>query len=194
VTYFPYFLAEKLPAAEIVCCDYNPSYDRMFGEINRDRGGRNQVSFRQAKLQELPLEDGSVDAICCISVLEHTDNYGEIVNESARVLRSGGLFVLTFDLSLDGKFTLPKQLAAELLKMLSQKFAMPQGFDPLTELERMHQDGILSTDHVRATEPNLLPWTKPVRVFKAVQDLVQGRGWTQGFRSRTVYCIDLVKN
>jgi SAM-dependent methyltransferase len=193
VTYFPYFLSENLPNAQIICCDYNLSYARMFDEINRDRK-ETRVSFRRAMLQQLPLEDGSVDAICCISVLEHTDNYDDIVKESARVLRSGGMFVLTFDLSLDGKFTLPKPLAAGLLNMLSEKFVMPDGFDPLRELERMNDNGILSTDHVRATEPQLLPWSKPVRVYKALQDLFQGRGWTCGFRSRTVYCIDLVKN
>jgi hypothetical protein len=32
-----------------------------------------------------------------------------------------------------------------------------------------------------------------VRAYKAVQDLIQGRGWTGGFRSRTVFCIDVLK-
>ena len=55
-------------------------------------------------LQKLDMPNESLDVICCISVLEHTDNYGEIVREFARVLKRGGLLVLTFDLSLDGKF------------------------------------------------------------------------------------------
>ena len=69
---------------------------------------------------------------------------------------------------------------------------MPDGFDPRRELDRMSTNGILTTDHVRATEPQLLPWTRPVRVYKAVQDLVQGRGWTGGFRSRTIVCVDVL--
>lgn len=193
VTYFPYFVIEHIPQASFICCDYDPSYDQMFKEINRDRGNP-PVSFLQASLQKLPLDDASLDAICCISVLEHTDNYGDIINEFARVLKSGGQFVLTFDLSLDGKFTLPKPLAGELLRMVGEKFHFPAGFDPQRELDRMSESGILTTDYVRSTEPDLLPWTTPVRVYKAVQDLVQGRGWTGGFRSRTVVCIDVTRS
>jgi len=192
VTYFPYYVIEHLPQAQFICCDYDPSYAQMFDDINRDRGNP-QVSFLQAMLQKLPLEHASLDAICCISVLEHTDNYGEIVNEFARVLKPGGLFVLTFDLSLDGKFTLPKPLASELLQMVAEKFVIPADFDPQRELDRMTASGVLTTDYVRQTEPQLLPWTKPVRVYKAVTDLFQGRGWTGGFRSRTIVCIDVLR-
>ncbi|HMB95531.1 MAG TPA: class I SAM-dependent methyltransferase, partial [Tepidisphaeraceae bacterium] len=191
VTYFPYFIIENLPQTQFICCDYDTSYDQMFSEINRDRG-QPAVRFMQAMLQKLPLEDKSLDAICCISVLEHTDNYGEIINEFARVLKPGGIFVLTFDLSLDGKFTLSKPLASDLLKLLGEKFVMPAGFDAQRELNRMHDSGILNTDHVRATEPGLLPWSRPVRVYKAMRDLVEGKGWTGGFRSRTIFCVDLL--
>jgi SAM-dependent methyltransferase len=192
VTYFPYFVLENVPQAEFICCDYDPSYVTMFDEINGARGTQ-QVRFLQASLQKLPLEPASLDAVCCISVLEHTDNYGEIVDEFARVLRPGGVFLLTFDLSLDGKFTLPKPMAAELLRMVMDRFRVPDGFDPPRELDRMSEPGILTTDYVRMTEPNLLPWSTPARVYKAVTDLFQGRGWTAGFRSRTIFCLDCVK-
>ena len=67
------------------------------------------------------------------------------------------------------------------------------GVDLLAELARVAEDGKLSSDHVRDTEPELLPWTKPVRVYKAVQDLLSGKGWTGGFRSRTIFCCDVRK-
>jgi hypothetical protein len=60
-------------------------------------------------------------------------------------------------------------------------------------LKRSGDSGVLSSDYVRDTEPELLPWTKPVRVYKAVQDLVQGKGWTGGFRSRTIFCCSVKK-
>jgi SAM-dependent methyltransferase len=184
VTYFPYYIIENLPQTQFVCCDYDASYATMFADINRDRGNPN-VSFVEAMLQKLPMADAS---------LEHTNNYGEIVNEFARVLKPGGLFVLTFDLSLDGKFTLPRPMADELLKAIGSKFSFARGFDPHRELDRMKESGNLTSDHVRATEPALLPWSMPARVFKAVQDLFTGRGWTCGFRSRTIFCVDVVKN
>lgn len=192
VTYFPYYVIDQVPQAEFVCVDYDTSYAPMFDRINADRG-EPKVRFVQAMLQKLPLENASLDSICCISVLEHTNNYGEIINEFARVLKPGGQFVLTFDLSLDGKFTLPKELAKELLGMVAAKFEIPSISDPIRELERMTEPGILDTEHIRKTEPDLLPWTFPVRVYKAARDLVDGKGWTGGFRSRTIYCVDTLR-
>lgn len=192
VTYFPYYILDQVPNADFVCCDYDTSYAPMFERINADRGNP-KVQFLQCMLQQIPLPDQSLDAICCISVLEHTDNYGVIIREFARVLKDGGLLVLTFDLSLDGKFTLPKPLAIEMLDKVEEEFDLPAGFDWRRELDRMTELGLLTSDHVRRTEPELLPWTFPVRVYKAIQDLVGGKGWTMGFRSRTVYCLEATK-
>ena len=191
VTYFPYFVCEQLPQAEFICCDYNASYGPMFDEINAARGTTERVRFITAALQELPLDEGSLDAIACISVLEHTDNYEQIVDEFVRVLKPGGLFVLTFDLSLDGRFTLKREAAERLLNVLSERFEVQDDVDVMKELSRMTEPQILSTDHVRSTQPELLPWTKPVALAKAVQDLFKGYGWTGGFRSRTVFCLDV---
>jgi SAM-dependent methyltransferase len=191
VTYFPYYVCEQLPQAHFVCCDYNGSYGPMFEEINHTRQTSDKVRFITAALQELPLDDRSLDAICCISVLEHTDNYEQIVDEFARVLKPGGLFALTFDLSLVGRFTLTREAADRLLKVLTDRFEADAGFDPKREIDRMTEPDILSTDHVRSTEPHLLPWTKPVKIAKAMQDLFKGYGWTGGFRSRTVFCLDV---
>ena len=117
VTYFPYFLCSEIARAQVTCLDSNPSYHEMFGLINPAMGETvARVKFMEAMLQKMPLPDGSFDAVCCISVLEHTDNYDEILDEWSRVLRPGGLLVLTFDLSLDGKFEVPKSQAADLLR------------------------------------------------------------------------------
>ena len=193
VTFFPYMVCQRVPRARFVCVDYDSSYDRMFREINANESKSDGVRFLQASLQKLPLPEASLDAVCCISVLEHTNQYGEIIDEFYRVLKPGGAFILTFDLSLDGRFTLPKELAAELLGKVCSKFEMLDGFDAMRELDRMHAPGVLTTDHVRATEPQYLPWSPAAKVMKSVQDLFKGYGWTGGFRSRTVYCIDVRK-
>ena len=62
----------------------------------------------------------------------------------------------------------------------------------LTAANRMDdpaRERILTTDYVRDTQPDLLPWKHPA--LKAVHDLVKGHGWTGGFRSRSVYCVDV---
>jgi SAM-dependent methyltransferase len=191
VTYFPYYLRAELPQSEMTCFDSNSSYHPMFAAVNSTMS-ESKVKFIEGMLQKIPMPDNSFDAVCCISVLEHTDNYGEILNEFARVLRPGGLLVLTFDLSLDGKFELPKDRAADLLSQISKKYGTRDGIDHAKELSRMdnpQREGILTTDHIRQTQPDLLPWKHPT--LKAVHDLVKGHGWTGGFRSKSVYCLDV---
>jgi ubiquinone/menaquinone biosynthesis C-methylase UbiE len=191
VTYVPYYLVEKHPELSVICCDTNTSYAPMFAAINKTVG-HEKVTFQEAMLQKLPYEDGGLDIVCCISVLEHTDNYGEIISEFARVLRPGGLLVLTFDLSLDGKFALSKQTAEDLLRRVGERFDVLEGLDVLGELPRMDDaKNILSTDHVKATEPELLPWRYPM--LKGIKDLVEGHGWTGGFRSKSVFCLNAIR-
>jgi SAM-dependent methyltransferase len=190
VTFFPYFVCDHLPQAQAICIDSNPSYPPMFEAINQSTPG-SRVSFANGMLQKLDMADGSADVICCISVLEHTDNYGEIVREFARVLKKGGLLVLTFDLSLDGKFELRKEVAADLLANVTEFFDT-SGVPIESELGRMSdRDNILSTDHVKRTEPELLPWRFPMA--KAVHDLIKGHGWTGGFRSKSVFCLSAMR-
>jgi SAM-dependent methyltransferase len=191
VTFFPYFVCDHLPQAQVICIDSNPSYPPMFEAINRATPG-SRVSFTNGMLQKLPMQTGEIDVIACISVLEHTTNYGEIVREFARVTKPGGLLVLTFDLSLDGKFELRKDVAADLLSNVAEFFdsgGVPTGGVPIEqELNRMDSpERILSTDHVKQTEPDLLPWRFPLA--KAAHDLIKGHGWTGGFRSKSVFCI-----
>jgi SAM-dependent methyltransferase len=190
VTYLPYFLCDRLPQATVTCCDSDKTYIPMFEAINRN-SPHQRVNFVEAMLQRLPFKDGSYDVICCVSVLEHTRNYGEIINEFARVLRPGGALVLTFDLSLDNKFELSRQQAEDLLHGLLERFTAPDQ-DPLNELARMKdREHILSTDYIRRTSPHLLPWKYPI--LKGVHDLLKGHGWTGGFRSKSVFCLSAIK-
>ena len=190
VTYVPYMLCDAARNLSVVCCDTNTSYAPMFAKIN-EQLGTNRVTFQEAMLQKLPYPDGGLDILCCMSVLEHTDNYGQIVREFARVLKPGGLLVLTFDLSLDDQFTLTRAQASDLVKGVMESFdvEMPE---PLAELKRVDdKQKILSTDAIKATQPQLLPWRFPL--LKGVQDLLHGHGWTGGFRSKSVFCLNAIR-
>lgn len=191
VTYVPYYLCDKLPNLSVICCDTNVSYAPMFAAINKNVGHQ-RVTFQEAMLQKLPYETGSLDIIACISVLEHTDNYGQIIAEFARALKPGGLLVLTFDLSLDGKFELSKPMASELLDHVTKAFDVQNGMDVKVELNNMDSpSNLLTTDHVKATQPELLPWRFPL--LKGVHDMLTGHGWTGGFRSKSVFCLSAIR-
>lgn len=187
VTFFDYLLCDRLPDGKVTCVDYDKSYHQIFADVNANVPNA-RVQFVEASLQNLPNKDGEFDSLACLSVLEHTDNYAQIVKEFARVVRTGGQLVLTFDLSLDGKFPLSKAQASDLLAHVAEHFTIP-GVDPQAELNKMDSpDGLLTTDYVKATKPELLPWKFPL--LKGVHDLMKGHGWTGGFRSKAVFCLD----
>jgi SAM-dependent methyltransferase len=51
--------------------------------------------FARANLAALPVPSGSVDVVATLQVIEHVWNHGEFVRECLRVLRPGGLFLVT---------------------------------------------------------------------------------------------------
>jgi SAM-dependent methyltransferase len=187
VTFLPRYLREHAPGLEITCCDSNASYRRTFDRVARAAPDPS-VRFVHGMLQELPADDDSQDAICCVSVLEHTGEYERILDEFRRVLRPGGMLVLTFDISLDGRTDIPARVARRLLESVADRFEPEPGFTPLAELERLGEpETILSTDAVRETDRELLPWRWPL--LKSIYDLVRGRRWTGGFFPLTVFCL-----
>jgi 2-polyprenyl-3-methyl-5-hydroxy-6-metoxy-1,4-benzoquinol methylase len=191
VTYLPHMLCQDVPGLKVTACDYDTSYVPMFESICRAEG-HGRVEFKQADMRKLPMAAESYDIVLCVSVLEHTDQYGQILSEFLRVLKPGGLLAMTFDLSLDDKFELSRKQATELLGQVSRDFHVPAEIDAVGELNRLNDPGpLLSTDAIRRTAPQLLPWRRPW--LKAVHDLLHGHGWTGGFRSKSVYCIGITK-
>ncbi len=54
-----------------------------------------QVSFRQVSVPPLPFEDNSFDAVVSFQVIEHIEEDEALVKEIHRVLKPGGVLVLT---------------------------------------------------------------------------------------------------
>ncbi len=77
-----------------------------------------QPEFHQGSLQKLRFKGGEFDIAFCISVLEHTRNYNQVIREIWRVLKVGGLLILTFDVSLDGSASVPLTDTQKLLETL----------------------------------------------------------------------------
>ncbi|HHM24256.1 MAG TPA: class I SAM-dependent methyltransferase [Bacteroidetes bacterium] len=61
----------------------------------RENIGGLPVQILQADIKHTGLQSGSVDAVVCSEVLEHIPGYEEVVQESYRILKPGGLFVIT---------------------------------------------------------------------------------------------------
>jgi SAM-dependent methyltransferase len=70
-------------------CDLNPMCRWM------PRWDR--IKYRVVDLTKTPYSDASFGAITCLSVIEHGVPLGSFVQEVARLLRPGGVFVFTTD-------------------------------------------------------------------------------------------------
>ena len=117
ITFFPYYLMESNPGFAVTCCDRDGYVGEVYDKINRNQASK--VEFRQCDLSALPFPDQSFEAVYCISVLEHTENWEAIVREFRRVLKPRGQLIVTFDISLDGSKDIPIDDAHSLLSSLS---------------------------------------------------------------------------
>lgn len=120
VTFFPAFLTTEIPGAEVTCCDYDPDYDAIYDRL--DQTSPRPVRYSRADLRELPFPDASFEAVYCISVLEHTRDYPQILREFSRVLVPDGRLVCTFDVSPDGRNEIEPARALHLLASIREHF------------------------------------------------------------------------
>lgn len=78
---------------------------------NASKAGLDHVEFREGRLEELPVEDASIDAVTSNCVINLVPDKARVFGEIARVLRSGGRLVVS-DIVLDGE--LPAELTRDL--------------------------------------------------------------------------------
>lgn len=106
------FLAAKRvgPEGHVIGVDMTPSMLELARE-NALNGGYTNVEFREGRLESLPVEDGSVDAVTSNCVINLVPDKRAVFAEIYRVLRPGGRFVIS-DLVLRGE--LPEALLREL--------------------------------------------------------------------------------
>lgn len=57
--------------------------------------GRENLAFRTGRAAALPLEDASVDVVVCFETIEHITDHEGFLAEVARVLRQGGILLIS---------------------------------------------------------------------------------------------------
>ena len=62
---------------------------------NAEKLGINNVTFRKAELQAVPLDDQSVDLVISNCTINHADDKQKVWNEVFRILKEGGRFVVS---------------------------------------------------------------------------------------------------
>jgi arsenite methyltransferase len=79
---------------------------------NAREAGVSQVEFRKGRLESLPVDDSSIDAVTSNCVINLVPDKNKVFGEIARVLKPGGRMVVS-DIVLDGE--LPEEVASDLM-------------------------------------------------------------------------------
>lgn len=82
--------------------------------ITKAKAAAPEATLLQASADKLPLCDGDFDAVIALDVLEHLPNGGAAVDEMLRVLKSGGLLIVTVPYAGWSRFLDPANLKALL--------------------------------------------------------------------------------
>lgn len=99
------------PEGKAIGVDMTPQMVERANE-NAARGGFKNVEFHRGRLESLPLDDASVDAVTSNCVINLVPDKSRVFAEVARVLKPGGRLVIS-DIVLDGE--LPPSVRDDLL-------------------------------------------------------------------------------
>jgi len=189
VTFFPYYLCSNSPKIKVYCCDYDLTHGQIFDNINKNLNLPN--NFFPADIRRLPFGTSTFDIVYCISVLEHTDDFDIIIQEFKRILKPNGLFIVTFDISIDGLDDIPREKAIELIESLEKHFFCTNGFNSKQALDLIDSEKILTTRYIRELDKNLLPWK--YSFSNALKDMLRLRAPKRFFTNLTCFCQALSK-
>ena len=101
VTFFPFAVAKL--GYRVICSDIDPLCQRDLTNASRYLSSApGSMEFRLLGQRTTAFNDAEVDIIYCISVLEHIPDFENTITEFSRMLKKGGLLLLTIDLDLRG--------------------------------------------------------------------------------------------
>jgi ubiquinone/menaquinone biosynthesis C-methylase UbiE len=125
VTFFPFAIAQI--GYKVICTDIDAICEKdisLARQVVKCSPGC--VEFRLISGEKLPFTDGECDALYCISVLEHIPSFENTVTEMSRVLKPGGLCLITCDLDLDcnGKTQLNVNQFMKLVLLMEEYFVL----------------------------------------------------------------------
>lgn len=98
VTFLPFAIAKL--GCNVTCVDPDPVVGMDIPRAAAALNISQSVTACVANEGSIPLASGTVDALFCVSVLEHVTRPDLLLFEIGRVLRPGGLLLLTIDVAL----------------------------------------------------------------------------------------------
>jgi SAM-dependent methyltransferase len=121
VTFFPFSVARL--GYHVRCTDIDPICETDLARAIRltdCKPGR--ADFHLIQGETLPFTDGEIDVVYCISVIEHIVRFEDTVDEIVRILKPGGILLLTVDLDIRGDSQLGVAEYRRLMNKIKQHF------------------------------------------------------------------------
>lgn len=187
-TFFPFYLQRQRPDARICCIDADPTAGRAIDEAVRVLG--NGPSFSLEDLEKLNRVSESLDAVFSVSVIEHTGNPKQVVEEIHRVLKPGGMFVCTFDVSFESGSPMHVKQVEQLLNGIHNLFEV-QDKEDISISDCVERSNRVTTTWISRAYPDRLPWRNPRLVW--LYDALRGRFRSSLYRPLTFYCGTFIK-
>ncbi|MEJ6398527.1 bifunctional 2-polyprenyl-6-hydroxyphenol methylase/3-demethylubiquinol 3-O-methyltransferase UbiG [Yoonia sp. 208BN28-4] len=87
------FMAEALDERGAEVTGIDPAEEAIAAARAHAAQGGRSISYDTGVGEALPYDDARFDAVVCVDVLEHVSDLGQVVQEVARVLKPGGMFL-----------------------------------------------------------------------------------------------------
>ena len=125
--------------------DYSP--DMLdFARQRMREAGFDDSRIQQGDCRKIPFADSSFDAVVCLGVISYVENYEVVLEQMRRVLKPGGLLVVSFRNKFNPVMSDPVALGKRVIKRLigrrdPEAYAIGQFLDHRVFLEKVRPLG-----------------------------------------------------
>lgn len=188
-TFFPFYLSQVDSGIEMHCYDSDPTVGEALLEACDILGAGPEFSLED--LESLGQDDETIDAVYSVSVIEHTKNPRKVIDEVYRILKPGGLFICTFDISFETRSPMYVGHVRELIEHIAALFDFSSDWKPISFDSLPLDNDIVTTKWDSDTIRSGLPWRNPLLVW--FYDVLRGRYRNTLYRPMTFCCQSMSK-
>jgi 2-polyprenyl-6-hydroxyphenyl methylase / 3-demethylubiquinone-9 3-methyltransferase len=166
-------LAEELAALGARVIGVDPAAASVATAREHARRAGLDIDYRVGRGEQLPVQDGVADVVCCVDVLEHVADLDAVIAETARVLKPGALYL--YD-------TINRTRLSKLVMIkLSQEWAatawMPPGLHDWDQfITPAELGGILARHNLESRGmTGIAPGISPPNLIRVLRQLKKGK-------------------